>query len=296
MRIASLVSAGTEMLYTLGLGEQVVAVSHECDWPSECRRLPRVTRSNVDSAAASGAIDEEVRLMLAERRALYEVDARALAMLEPDLIVAQAQCDVCAVRYADVIAAVRDEPRLRRCHVIALNPQSIGDVLEEMRRIGDAVGIGRRAREVVAGLHDRLERVRRETVGLSLGDRPRVAMIEWTEPLMLAGNWVPELIELAGGICGLTSPGQPSRTIEWEELARFDPEAILVCPCGFDEGRAVEEAKLLARRDDWSKLSAVQRAQVFPIDGNTYFNRPGPRLVDSLELLARVCKSAKGEQ
>ena len=117
-------------------------------------------------------------------------------------------------------------------------------------------------------------------------------MIEWTQPLMLAGNWVPELIELAGGRCDLTIPGHPSRTIAWDELAGFDPEVIVVCPCGFDEGRAAEETKLLARREGWSKLSAVRRGQVFPIDGNAYFNRPGPRLVDSLELLARICKSA----
>jgi iron complex transport system substrate-binding protein len=185
---------------------------------------------------------------------------------------------------------------LRRFRVIALDPQSIGDVLEEMYRIGDAAGIGPRAREVVAGLRDHVERVRRETAGLSVGERPRVLVIEWTEPLMLAGNWVPELVEMAGGICGLTSAGQPSRTIEWEELVRFDPEVILVCPCGFDEHRAAEETKLLARRADWSKLTAVRRGKVFPIDGNAYFNRPGPRLVDSLELLARICKSAIGEK
>jgi len=293
MRIASLVSAGTEMLYALGLGGRVVAVSHECDWPPECQSLPRVTRSNVDSSAESGAIDEEVRRMLAERKPLYEVDARALAELGPDFIVAQAQCDVCAVRYDDVMDAVRSEPRLRRCQVIALNPSSLGDVLAEMCRIGDAVGIGQQASEVVAGLRERVETVRRQMAEIPRHERPRVAIIEWTEPLMLAGNWMPELVEMAGGICGLTSLGQPSRTIEWNELVSFDPDVMLVCPCGFDESRAAEETKLLARRDDWSKLSAVRHGKVHAIDGNAYFNRPGPRLVDSLELLAGICASAR---
>jgi iron complex transport system substrate-binding protein len=276
----------------LGLGKQVVAVSHECDWPPECRQLPRVTRSNIDSSAKSGAIDEQVRRILAEGKPLYEVDGQALTELEPNLILAQAQCDVCAVRYADVLTAVRDEPRLQRSRLIALNPKSIGDVLDEMGRTGNAAGIEERARKVVAGLRGRVERIRGETANLSAMQQPRVAMVEWTEPLMLAGNWVPELIKLAGGSCALTSPGQPSRTIAWDELLGFDPEVIVVCPCGFDERRAAEETKMLARRNDWSKLVAVQCGQVFPIDGNAYFNRPGPRLVDSLELLARICKSA----
>jgi len=285
------------MLYALGLGEQVVAVSHECDWPPECRRLLRVTRANIDAAAGSGAIDEQVRRMLAEGKPLYEVDARAMAELEPDVIVAQAQCDVCAVRYTDVLTAVRDEPHLQRCQVISLNPRSIGDVLEEMCRIGDAAGIGERASEVVAGLHERVERIRCEAANLTSAQRPRVAMVEWAEPLMLAGNWVPELIDLAGGSCRLTSQGQPSGTIAWDEFVCFNPEVILVCPCGFDERRAAEETKLLAGRAEWSKLMAVQRGKVFPIDGNAYFNRPGPRLVDSLELLAGICKSARqGEE
>jgi iron complex transport system substrate-binding protein len=292
MRIASLVSAGTEMLYALGLGAQVVAVSHECDWPPECQSLPRVTRSNIDSAAESGAIDDEVRRMLAAGKPLYEVDAQALAQLEPDLIVAQAQCDVCAVRYDDVMDAVQSEPRLRPCQVIALNPSSLGGVLAEMCRIGDAVGIGERAREVVMRLRDRVETVRRQTAKIPRHERPRVAIIEWTEPLMLAGNWMPELVEMAGGICW-PSPGQPSGTFEWEELVRFDPEVILVCPCGFDEYRAAEETKLLARRAGWSELIAVRRGHVFSLDGNAHFNRPGPRLVDSLELLAGICASAR---
>jgi len=293
MRIASLVSAGTEMLYTLGLGADVVAVSHECDWPPECRLLPRVTRTKLNASAASGEIDGQVRRMLAEGKPLYSVDAPALAALEPELIVAQAQCDVCAVRFADVAAAVQSEPRLRQCQMIALNPRSLGDVLDEMCRIGDAAGIGGQARDVVAKLHERVKTVRRRTSEIPMHERPRVAIIEWTEPVMLAGNWMPELIELAGGVCGLTRPGEPSGTVAFDELARFDPEAILVCPCGFDEHRAMEETKLLARRADWSKLSAARSGQVHAIDGNAYFNRPGPRLVDSLELLARICNSAR---
>ncbi len=287
MRIVSLISAGTEMLYELGLGDQVVAVSHECDWPPECQKLPRVTRSRVDSRASSRAIDEEVRRLLAEGAALYEVDMQALAQLQPDLIVTQAQCDVCAVRYQDVIAAVKKEPTLERCRVIALNPRSLEEVLNEMIQIGQAVGIECQAHEIVAKLRARITEVCRASANNA--ERPRVAIIEWTDPIMLAGNWTPELIELVGGRCELTPATLPSRTVTWDELVAFDPEVIVVCPCGFDQHRAEAETRLLAQCKQWNQLTAVQRGRVHPIDGNAYFNRPGPRLVNSLELLARIC-------
>ncbi len=290
MRIASLISSGTEMLYALGLADQVVAVSHECDWPSECRRLPRVTRSRVNSLASSRAIDEEVRHLLAKGMPLYEVNMGALAELKPDLIITQAQCDVCAVCYDDVMTAVRTEPALRSCHVMSLNPRSLGDVLEEMIGLGEAAGIHRQAREVVAELRRRTENIRRST--LSIAKRLRVAIIEWTDPLMLAGNWTPQLVDLAGGRCELTTPGEPSRAIELDELRVFDPEVIVVCPCGFDQHRAATEVELLAQYEHWGELMAVKREQVVAINGNSYFNRPGPRLVDSLELLAGLLHQA----
>ena len=288
MRIVSLISAGTEMLYALGLGEHVVAVSHECDWPLECRRLPRVTRSNIDSAGDSSAIDRQVRELMQAGKPLYQIDAAQIADLRPDLIVTQVQCDVCAVAYDDVMSAVNSQQALHKTQVISLNPQSLSDVFNEMLQIGAAAGVAQSAATVVDGLHERIERIRAAIATLSNSERPRVAIIEWTDPLMLAGNWVPELVELAGGRCELAPPGQHSRVHTWEELTEFDPEVIVVCPCGFDLLRSEAELKRLAKQPEWNDLSAVKSGRVHAVDGNAYFNRPGPRLVESVELLVRL--------
>ena len=295
LRIASLISAGTEMLFALGVGEQVVAVSHECDWPPECSGLPRVTRSNVDSAAGSGEIDRQVRELLTAGHTLYEIDLVRLEELRPDLIVTQAQCDVCAVRYDDVLAAVRGSPKLNRTTVLALNPQSLGDVLDDILRVGTAAGVSDAANKVVGDLRRRIKRVQAKSDGIPHADRPRVAIIEWTEPLMLSGNWVPELIELAGGCCELTKPGQYSRYHEWAELLEFDPQTIVICPCGFDLNRAKAEMGILSRRPRWKNLTAVKTGRVHPLDCNAHFNRPGPRLVDSLEMLSALLHSRSSQ-
>ena len=239
----------------------------------------------MNSLAASGEIDQQVRTLLSAGELLYEIDCELLANLRPDLIVTQAQCDVCAVPYSDVMQAVQGDPRLNHAQVIALNPSSLNDVLDDMLRIGAAAEIPDRAEQVVAGLRGRIEKVRCTTATMASADRPRTAIIEWTDPLMLAGNWVPEMIELAGGKCDLTPRGQHSRSFAWDELLRFDPQVIVVCPCGFDLDRAVAEADALAARPGWNRLTAVQTDRVFAVDGNACFNRPGPRLVDSLELL-----------
>jgi iron complex transport system substrate-binding protein len=288
MRIVSLISAGTEMLYALGLGEHVVAVSHECDWPPECRRLPRVTRSNIDPAAESGAIDRQVRELMQAGKPLYQIDAAQIADLRPDLIVTQAQCDVCAVAYDDVISAVRSHLVLKNTRVMSLNPQSLPDVFEEMLQIGTAAGESHGASIVVDRLRQRVERIRAATATLSIAERPRVAIIEWTDPLMLAGNWVPKLVEIAGGRCELTPPGQHSHVFTWQGLQQFDPEVIVVCPCGFDLFRAEAELKRIAKQPEWNDLSAVKNGRVHAVDGNAYFNRPGPRLVESVELLSQL--------
>jgi iron complex transport system substrate-binding protein len=285
MRIISLISAGTEMLFALGLGEHVVAVSQECDWPPECRSLPRVTRSNIDAAAESGAIDRQVRGLMQAGKPLYQIDAAQIADLRPNVIVTQAQCNVCAVAYDEVMSAVSSQAALHTAQVIALNPRSLSDVFNEMLQIGAAAGDVQSAATVVGGLQMRVERIRAATATLSNSDRPRVAIIEWTDPLMLAGNWVPELIELAGGRCELTSPGQNSRVHTWKELTEFDPEVIVVCPCGFASDRSAIELDRLAVRAEWNNYSAVRNNRVFAVDGNAYFNRPGPRLVNSSELL-----------
>jgi iron complex transport system substrate-binding protein len=286
MRIASLLSAATEILYGLGLGEQVVAVSHECDYPLEVAAKPRVTRSNVDSARPSDEIDREVREHVAAGGALYEIDAERLAAMAPDLIVTQAQCDVCAVRYADVLALVSERPELRRTRVLALNPQSLEDVFADIRRVGEAAGAASAAEVLVAALKARVAAVERCVApGIVLG-RPKAVVIEWIEPMMFAANWTPELIQLAGGRCDVAHAGRHSTYADPSALAKYDPDVIAIAPCGFDLARTRFEAEVLTTHPYWSELTAVRSGRVFLADGNAYFNRSGPRLIDSVELLA----------
>ena len=287
-RIASLISSATEMLYLLGLGPRVVGVSHECDWPPEIAQLPRLTRSLVESAASSQAIDEQVRSLAGEQSALYTIDVERLAELKPDLIVTQAQCDVCAVRYDDVVTAVRETPALEGTEILALNPSRLADVFADIRRIGEAAGVPQTSTEAVAKLESRIERVRAITDTLPVEARPRVACLEWIDPPMLAANWTPELVALAGGQAGLVEPGVHSTYADWEAIVRYDPEVVVIMPCGFDCPRAIEESQVLAAVAGWDSLAAVRREAVFAVDGNAYFNRSGPRLVDSVELLAHL--------
>jgi iron complex transport system substrate-binding protein len=289
MRIVSLISSATEILYLLGLGQRVVGVSHECDYPPEVAAKPRLTRSLVEAAAPSGAIDEQVRSLAAEQSALYAIDVERLAELAPDLIVTQAQCDVCAVRYEDVMAAVRDTPALHGTPVVALNPSRLSDVFEDIVRLGEAAGTLAAAREAVAQLESRVEQVRATSRALPPSRRPRVACLEWIEPPMLAGNWMPELVDGAGGDAGdLVQANQHSTYADWKRIVAFDPQVVVVMPCGFDLERTIAEAQVLIGVPGWSGMSAVRQGRVFAVDGNAYFNRSGPRLVDSLEILAHL--------
>jgi iron complex transport system substrate-binding protein len=288
MRIVSLLSSATEMLYGLGLGEQVVAVSHECDFPADAATKPRATFTNVTVSATSADIDRQVRELAAAGRPLYEIDAELVVRLRPDLIVTQAQCDVCAVRYEDVLDLVRREPTLRNVPVVALNPQSLGDIFSDIVTLGEATGRRETASRYVAELRGRVEAVRRRTGGLPVERRPRTACLEWIDPPMIAGNWTPELIELAGGVQTLAVAGAHSVYTPWDAVVRFDPEVIVVMPCGFDLERTTAEATRLAEFPGWHSLRAVRDGRVYPVDGNALFNRSGPRIVDSLELLARL--------
>jgi len=274
------------MLYSIGLGERVVAVSHECAWPPEIAGKPRVTYANIDSSQPSGAIDDEVHAQLAAGRPLYEIDRRALVELAPDLIVTQAQCDVCAVKYDDVVETVGSEPALRHAQIVSLNPQSLDDVLADIERIGRAAGAALQAEQYVGSLRERIEHVQHSIGRVAL--RPTVAVIEWIEPLMLAGNWTPELVSLAGGESVLARAGEHSGYTPWSDLCEADPEVILIAPCGFDLPRTLQEAQLLLERESWAQLSAVRAGRVFACDGNAYFNRSGPRLVDTVEMIAHL--------
>jgi len=276
------------MLFALGLGEQVLAVSHECDWPPEALELPRATRSRIDSSQSSNAIDGQVKEFLASGKPLYELDEPLLRKLVPDLIVTQAQCDVCAIRLADVLRLQSDAPELQHARVLQLNRNSLEDVLHDLARIGQATQIEAAAEQLIAGYRARIAVIASRTASLTEMQRPRVLCIEWIEPLMPAGNWTPQLIELAGGVSGLAVSGEHSRYATREEVATFDPQVILVAPCGFDLPRTLVEAKQLPRVRGWQQLTAVQQGNVFAIDGNALLNRSGPRLVESLEVLAQL--------
>ena len=288
MRIVSLLPGGTEILFAIGLGEQVLAVSHECDFPPAATRLPKATRSRVDLTQASGRIDAEVQARVQSGAALYEVDAALIANLKPDLIVTQAQCDVCAVRHQDVLDLVSGNPALAETRVLALNPSSLGEILADIERLGAAAGAEQSARAYARSLAARIEGVRRSTTPLAVGDRPRVVCLEWLDPLMTAGHWTPELLALAGGESGLAVAGQRSVYIEPAAVEEYNPEVLIVAPCGFDLPRTLGEAQTLPGRSFWGRIAACRSGRIFAVDGSAYLNRAGPRIVDSLEILAHL--------
>lgn len=284
LRIASLLASGTEMVCGLGLAEQLVAISHECDFPAEALHLPRVTSAKIDALASSRAIDETVREMSHDHAALYAVDDAQLAALRPDVIITQAQCDVCAVRYEDVVNAVALHPELAETRIIALNPHTFGDILRDLEAVAEACDVPAAGKTYLADLQQRVETVRQR--GLRLQRKPRVVGIEWMEPIMVAGNWMPEMIDIAGGESPLGTAGTHSPYARWEDIRAAAPDVVLIMPCGFDLPRTISELDVLTNLPGWEQTPAAQTGRVFVVDGNAYFNRSGPRMVDSLEILA----------
>ena len=291
-RIASLLASSTELLYALGLGERVVAISHECDFPPQAMQKPRVTRARITNELSSRAIDDQVRETFSAGGSLYEIDSELLTSLQPDLIVTQAQCDVCAVRYADVIDLVDSQPSLRGTPVVALNPSSLDEIFGDIRQVAAAAGVRARGDDLIDRLESRVRRIREKTTDIPSADRPRVACIEWLEPMMIAANWIPELVKLAGGDYRLARPGVHSVYGRWEDVIAYDPQVLAVMPCGFDLARTLVEAPALRQLPGWEQLSAVRDEHVHLLDGNAYFNRSGPRMVESLEILAHLIQPA----
>jgi len=284
MRIVSLLPSATEMVAAIGLADSLVGVTHECDHPPGVASLPHVTRTLIPADATSSEIDALVSQQMATRQALYSLDAELLSELKPDLIVTQSLCDVCAVAPSEIQAAIARLPS--RLEVIDLEPMSLNDVLVAMLTIGEATGHESPAAQAVSALRDRVETVRRAAVQRAC--HPRSLILEWIDPPFCAGHWNPELVQLAGGREMIGRAGEPSRRIEWEEIIRADPEFLLVACCGYSEPRARDDLPLLEARPGWQSLTCVRAGRVFVADGSAYFNRPGPRLVDSLELLAGV--------
>ncbi len=291
-RIVSLLSSATEIVCALGLERSLLAVSHECDFPPSIANKPRATVSHIDSSRPSEEIDFEVKRRIREGLPLYGVDESLLRDIAPDLIVTQAQCDVCAIQYDDVLRIVSDSPELSHSKILALSPLSLADILQDVIRVGEAVGAPERAREYAAALDRRVQDVASLNRALDIVRRPRVVCIEWVSPLMTAGNWTPELIDLAGGISGLAKAHEHSQYVSWQQIAEFDPEVLLIAPCGFDLQRSEQEAGSLPSLPGWKAVAAVQAGRVFVVDGNALLNRSGPRIVDSLELVAHLLHPA----
>jgi iron complex transport system substrate-binding protein len=278
MRIVSLVPHATELLFALGLGPEIVGVTHECDFPPAAEQRQRVTRDVLPAGLSAAAIDAAVRERTLAGEAIYELDRDALAALEPDLIVTQALCPVCAVSYeevAEVAKTLRPAPR-----VIALDPKTLGETLGDVRTLAQATDRRDTGVELVRDVAMRIDRVK---LAVRAQPRPRVAALEWLDPVFVAGHWTPQLIDLAGGEDVLGLPGEPSQSVSWETLAAAAPEVVVVMPCGYDEQRAHAEAVTYAR-----ELARLKAKLVVAVNASAYFSRPGPRLLDGLELLAHI--------
>lgn len=285
MRIVSLLPSATEIVHAVGLGDRLVGVSHECDHPAAVRGLPRVTRSLLPSAAATSAeIDASVRESVRKRQPLFALDADLLARLRPDLVVTQALCDVCAVAEGEVAAALAGLPGPPR--VLSLEPHRLGDVLAGMRAVADAAGAADSGHTAVVALQRRMDAVAARSAAVAV--RPRVMLLEWLDPPFTAGHWSPEIVRLAGGAEVLGREGERSRAVAWDDVRAADPEVLVVACCGFDEARTRAELPLLTARPGFHDLACARSGRVHVVDGNAFFSRPGPRLVDALEVLAHL--------
>jgi len=284
MRIVSLLPSATEIICALGLGDQLVGVTHECDFPESVARLPKVTRTLIPSDAASAAIDALVRERLKTQLALYTLDMPTLERLNPELIVTQALCDVCAVAEEEVRLAACQLPGNPR--VVNLEPTTLAGVLESLEIVAQAAGAPDGARSAIAALRARIDTVAQRSTAIN--SRPRVLLLEWLDPPYTCGHWSPELVQLAGGNEVLGVAGERSRTLDWSEVLSAQPEVILIACCGFSIERTMQDVPTLIARPGIADLPAIRDGRVYVVDGSAYFSRPGPRLVDSLEILAHA--------
>jgi iron complex transport system substrate-binding protein len=287
VRVCSLLPSATEIVFALGLGKSLVGVTHECDYPPETARIPKVTRSNIPPQIPSGQIENAVSSALSKTGSLYELDLPLLEDLRPDVILTQRLCDVCAVSFDLVQEAAKNLPS--RPTVINLEPHSLADILENIRTVENAIGRAGNvsgADDVVRGLESRIIAVREKT--RQLAKRPRVFCMEWVDPPYCGGHWMKELVEIAGGTDELANLHRPSYRIEWKRVLAFAPEIVVLTCCGFNLERVQQEAEILAGLEGFHDLPAAKTGRVYATDGSAYFSRPGPRIVDSLEILAHL--------
>lgn len=284
-RIVSLIASSTEIVNALGFIGEMVGRSHECDYPESIKDLPVCTEPKFRTDGTSYEIDQRVKAIVQEGLSVYRVKAEMLDQLQPTHIITQAQCEVCAVSLKDVEDAacelIKSHPK-----IVSLEPNSLADIFDDISKVGTALGASQRADELIAVLKKRISDISSKAKNLS--PKPTVACIEWIDPLMAAGNWMPELIEIAGGINLFGESGKHSPWMNWEQLIQKDPDIILVCPCGFDVRRTLQEMTVISDKPGYEELTAVLEDRVFVADGNQFFNRPGPRVVEAMEIMAET--------
>lgn len=286
MKVATLLPSATEIVCALGFKDQLVGISHSCNYPEDIASVPVLTSTHVPYDKDSETIDEYVRDHLTGHEALYDLDVDGLRAASPDVVVSQALCDVCAVSTGDVMEAINSLPS--RPTLVDLNPNTLDDVLQDILRVGEQLGARERAEDYVAGLRQRRDKVASRTASIPQSNRPRVAFLEWLFPPFNGGHWNPELVELAGGVDLLGAPGQASSTQSWQKILDAQPDVLFIACCGFRIDRALEDVKKMSQTSEWQRLPAVQSGRVYVADGNAYFSCPGPRLIDGLEIMAHA--------
>lgn len=285
MRICSFLPSTTEILYELGLGDSVTGITHECDYPPEAREKKRVIMSFIDpEKLSSREIDEVVSKNAEAGKSTYLIDRDALKEADPDMILTQELCEVCAVSGNEVMEAV--EVLGKKPEIISLEPRTLGEILDTILIIGEATGTYEKAKDVTESLRKRIEKI--STLLGDERDRPRVFCLEWLDPPYTAGHWVPEMVETAGGECGISKPGEPSFKVSWKEIVDFAPQMLFIMPCGYDIEKTLDEINTVTSQHEWFSLPSTNKGQIYLFDANSYFSRPGPRVVDGLEIMAKT--------
>lgn len=289
-RVVSLIASATEIVCGLGLRQALVGRSHECDWPADVLQLPQLTEAKFKVEGSSADIDQRVQEIVRDGLSVYRVHGEEMRALDPDVIVTQDHCDVCAVSLSDVEAATCTWTG-RPVRIVSLKPDSLADVYQDIGRVAAALDAPAAGERLVAEMKARFGRVAARVAGRP---KPRVAFVEWVEPMMAGGNWMPQLVEIAGGVNLFGENGKRSDWMQWEDLRAADPDVIVVAPCGYDLARCLQELPLLQAKPGWAQVKAVREERVYFADGNAFFNRPGPRLAESAEMLADMLHPEAG--
>jgi iron complex transport system substrate-binding protein len=287
MRIISLLPSATEILYSIGAGDQIVGISHECDYPKEARKKAIVTQTIIGIDDSSNKIDQVVSRSIKNGQSIYKVDQELIVELKPDLIITQKLCEVCAITPTDLQKAIRE------CNptpnIISLHPHSIKEILEDIKTVGKAVNKEKEAQKLVKSLYQRINKIKNLTKNIK--KRPKIYCMEWLDPPYNAGHWVPEQVEIAGGRDDIATKGIDSVRLLWQEIVDYNPDIMVLMPCGFSINRTKKEIKILTQNPEWSKLQCVKNKQVFLVNGPAYFNCSGPRIVKGIELLTKITHS-----